>query len=142
MTRDGGVSGAHRWRGISPHRWVASIGILIALVSAGVHYLVAPPQGGGVVAYVAALGPVWSLLFLITAGCLIAALVVGRLRYAAHVAAAAALSTYAVALWGTAIDTASTRGITTAGLATALALHALLLAAIYSPGGVPAWTRR
>lgn len=127
---------------MSPHRWVASIGILIALLSAGVHYLVAAPQGAGVVSYIGELGPIWSLLFLITAGALATALLIGRLRYAAHVAAAAALSTYAVALWGTAIDTASTRGITTAGLATALAVHALLLAAIYSPGGVPAWTRR
>ena len=126
---------------MSSYRWVASLGILIALVSAGAHYVVASPSGGGVVAYIGNVGPVWALLFLLTAAALVAALVVGRLRYAAHVAAAACLSTYAVALWATAITAASTRGVTTAGLATALALHALLLATVYSPGGAAAWTQ-
>lgn len=127
---------------MSGYRWCASIGITVALVSAGVHYLLAAPgRDIGVVSYIGEFGPVWSVAFLATAGWLVFALVIRRARYAAHVAAAAALSGYAVSLWGTAIVTASTRGITTAGLATALTIHALLLATIYSRGGA-GWTQQ
>lgn len=127
---------------MSGYRWVASIGVLIALASAAVHYLVAPPTGGpdSVVRYVGELGPVWPALFGGAALLLTAALLLSRWRYGAHVIAAGCLSGYAVALWGTAILSGSTRGVVTAGLATALAMHALLLASVYSPGGA-GWTR-
>mgnify|MGYP003607724184 CR=1 FL=1 len=118
-------------------RWVASTGVLLALVSAAAHYLAAPPPRAGVVANLAL---VWPVGFTVAALVLAAALIAGRLRYGAHVLAAGLLSTYAVALWSTAVVTASSRGVVTAGLATALAMHALLLASIYSPGGV-AWGR-
>ena len=127
---------------MSSYRWVASLGVVIALAAATGHYSMAPAAGGdGPVAYLDHLGPVWPLFFGAGAVFLVAALLLGRARYAAHVVAAGCLSTYAVALWGTAILTVSTRGVVTAGLATALAVHALLLATVYSRGGAE-WTRR
>lgn len=122
---------------MTSYRWVASIGVLIGLASAAVHYIVAPPGRLGVVAY---LDPIWPAVFGTAVVVLAGALILRRLRYAAHVLAAACLSTYAVAAWGTAVVTASNRGVVTAGLATALAIHALLLATVYSPGGA-GWGR-
>lgn len=128
---------------MSSYRWIASVGVLIALASAAVHYLVAPPTGGpeSVVRYVDQLGPVWPALFGGSVLILLVALLVGRFRYGAHVLAAGCLSCYAVALWSTAVLSGSSRGVVTAGLATAVALHALLLATVYSRGGA-GWTRR
>ncbi|PKW15915.1 hypothetical protein [Saccharopolyspora spinosa] len=124
------------------YRWLASTGIIIALVSACVHYTVttaaSPPQS--VVGYLDRLGPLLQLLFGTTALLLVLALVSGRGRHGAHALAAGCLSGYAAALWATAILSVSTRGIVTAGLATALAIHALLLASAYSKRGTP-WTR-
>ncbi|GAB3670239.1 hypothetical protein GCM10027597_01190 [Saccharopolyspora tripterygii] len=119
------------------------MGVLIALASAAVHYLVAPPTGGpdSIVRYVDELGPVWPGLFGGAGLVLVVALLTSRFRYGAHVLAAGCLSGYAVALWGTALLSGSTRGVVTAGLATALAVHALLLAAVYSRGGA-GWTQR
>lgn len=122
------------------YRWLASVGIVLALASAAVHYTVTGPVfGPGPVAYLYHLGPVWPVVFGSGALLLVASLVSGRGRPLAHSVAAGCLATYAVALWASALLDGSTRGVPTAGLATALALHAVLLASAY--GGAQ-WTRR
>ena len=125
------------------YRWLASTGIVIALASACVHYTVTTPASAphSVVGYLDRLGPLLQLLFGTAAVLLVLALVSGRARHGAHALAAGCLSFYATALWTTAVLSSSTRGIVTAGLATALALHALLLASVYSKRGAT-WTRR
>lgn len=122
------------------HRGLASVGIVLALVSAAVHYTVSGSVSGpGPVAYLYHLGPVWPLVFGSGALLLVGSLLSGRGLPLAHSVAAGCLSTYAVALWISALLDGSTRGVATAGLATALALHAVLLASAY--GGAQ-WTRR
>ncbi|MER7076643.1 hypothetical protein SAMN02982929_05295 [Saccharopolyspora kobensis] len=123
-------------------RRIASIGILIALASAAVYYTVAPPRLGlGVVGYLDRLGPLLPGLFGATAVFVAATLVVGRWQRGAHIAAAGCMSFYAAALWATAFVLGNVYGVVGAGLATSIAIHALLLANAYPRGG-STWTRR
>lgn len=129
-------------------RRVLSLGVVLACAGASLHYALrshprsALSEESNVLVWMEQYGPVWPGLFGVAALAVVVALVLRRCLVGAHLAAAAVLAGYAVALWFTAA--AAGTGWVTASMTTGLAVHTLALSSAYhlEPHRRPVWTRQ
>lgn len=127
-----------------PYRTASSVGLLLAVTGACLHYLTRDPRptpvGTSVIDYVSDYGPIWPVTFGTAAAALAATLLLGRGLHVAHTLAAGVLAAYGFALFYTAATTGT--GWVTACFAVGMTVHAIALAASYAQdGGRVAWTR-
>lgn len=121
-------------------RNVGTLGLIIALTGGATSYAARPTVVlPGRVSVVALLESAWPWAMGAAAVALIAAAALRGGHIAAHALAAGVLAAYAVALWAGALTSDPTAPWASASVATALALHALMLTAVHA--GKP-WTPR
>lgn len=115
------------------YRLASSLGVLLALLGAFLHYTTRDPrpvQRANVISYLETIGPFWPVAFGVTVACLLLALATRYGLNLAHMLAAGVLAAYAFALFYTAAATGS--GWVTACFAVGLTVHTVALAASYA----------